>query len=306
VSGAVGAARNRFRSSHGFAGLIDYVPVAVIAAVGLLGMQIFGVGSDYWSAVVVTAGIYMLLAMGLNVVVGYSGLLDLGYAGFWAVGAYTTAIVTGKAPFHPLNLDIWEAIPFAILVTVASGLLLGLVTLRVRGDYLAIVTLGFGEIVRIVANSWDSVTNGPSGITDIAHPHIFGFDFGLEPERYVALIWALVAILYLLISNLWQSRIGRAWYATRQDEDAAEALGVPTFRMKLLAFATGASTAGFAGTIYASYVGYIVPGNFVLMTAIMILSAVVLGGMSNMKGAMLGAVVIVLRGSCSSGRSSSS
>jgi ABC-type branched-subunit amino acid transport system ATPase component/ABC-type branched-subunit amino acid transport system permease subunit len=250
-------------------------------------------GSDYWSAVIVMAGIYMLLAMGLNVVVGYSGLLDLGYAGFWAVGAYTTAIVTGKAPFHPLELDFWASIPFAILAAVGSGLLLGLVTLRVRGDYLAIVTLGFGEIVRIIANSWDSVTNGPSGITDIAHPELFGFNFGLDPTHYVLLIWVFIGSLYFLISNLWESRIGRAWYATRQDEDAAEILGVPTFRMKLLAFAIGASTAGLAGAVYGAYVGYIVPSNFVLLTAIMILAAVVLGGMSNMKGAMLGAAIIV-------------
>src|SRR3954447_24404908 len=271
----------------------NYIPAAAIIALGIWGLRPLGMGSDYWSAVIVMAGIYMLLAMGLNVVVGYSGLLDLGYAGFWAVGAYTTAIVTGKAPFHPLELDIWGAIPFAIIVTVTSGILLGLVTLRVRGDYLAIVTLGFGEIVRIVANSWDSVTNGPSGITDIEHPSLFGFNFGIEPARYVALIWVLIAILYFLISGLWNSHIGRAWYATRQDEDAAEILGVPTFRMKLLAFATGASTAGFAGAIYSSYVGYIVPSNFVLLTAIMILAAVVLGGMSNMKGAMLGAAIIV-------------
>lgn len=288
-----GAATRDRHKAH-FAELIDKAPLLMVGALGLWGIQVFGAGSDYWSAVIVMAGIYILLAMGLNVVVGYSGLLDLGYAGFWAVGAYTTAIVTGKAPFHPLDLDIWGAIPFAIVVTVTSGILLGLVTLRVRGDYLAIVTLGFGEIVRIIANSWDSVTNGPSGITDIEHPALFGFDFGIEPARYVALIWVLIAILYFLISGLWNSHIGRAWYATRQDEDAAEILGVPTFRMKLLAFATGASTAGFAGAIYASYVGYIVPTNFTLLTAIMILAAVVLGGMSNMKGAMLGAAVIVL------------
>jgi branched-chain amino acid transport system ATP-binding protein len=273
--------------------LFDWLPPVVIVGLGLLGLQPFGLGSDYLSAVIVTAGLYMLLAMGLNVVVGYSGLLDLGYAGFWAVGAYTTAIVTGKAPFHPLALGVWAAIPFAIFAAVVSGLLLGLVTLRVRGDYLAIVTLGFGEIVRITANSWDSVTNGPSGITDIPHPELFGLSFGLDPRRYVALIWVLIAILYLLIGNLWRSRIGRAWYATRQDEGAAETLGVPTFRMKLLAFATGASTAGFAGAVYASYVGYIMPGNFVLQTAIMILAAVVLGGMSNMQGAMVGAAAIV-------------
>jgi ABC-type branched-subunit amino acid transport system ATPase component/ABC-type branched-subunit amino acid transport system permease subunit len=271
----------------------DTFPLVLVVALGVVGLQPFGIGSPYLSAIIVMAGIYMLLAMGLNVVVGFTGLLDLGYAGFWAVGAYTTAIVTGAAPFHPSNLNFWEAIPFAVLAAVASGVFLGLVTLRIRGDYLAIVTLGFGEIVRIVANSWDSVTGGPSGITDIAHPSLLGFDFGLDPRHYVALIWIFIGILYFVIGNLWRSKVGRAWYATKQDEDAAEILGVPTFKMKLLAFATGASTAGFAGAVYSSYVGYIIPSNFMLLTAIMVLAAVVLGGMGNMKGAMVGAILIV-------------
>jgi ABC-type branched-subunit amino acid transport system ATPase component/ABC-type branched-subunit amino acid transport system permease subunit len=268
-------------------------PVFVVVGLGIWGLQPLGIGSDYWSSVIVMAGIYMLLAMGLNVVVGYAGMLDLGYAGFWAVGAYTTAFVTGSAPFAPLDLSIWWAIPFAIATTVASGLLLGLVTLRIRGDYLAIVTLGFGEIVRIIANSWDSVTNGPAGVTNLPHPEFFGFNFGLDPRPYVALTWIFIGLFYWGISNLWRSRIGRAWYATRQDEDAAEILGVPTFRMKLFAFAIGASTAGFAGVLYSSYVGYIAPPNFSLLTAIMVMAAVVLGGMSNAKGAMMGAIVIV-------------
>ena len=273
--------------------LNEALPILIIVGLGLAGLQPFGFGSPYLSAIIVMTGIYMLLAMGLNIVVGFTGLLDLGYAGFWAVGAYTVAIVTGAAPFHPFALNFWEAIPIAILAAVISGLALGLVTLRIRGDYLAIVTLGFGEIVRIVANSWDSVTGGPSGITDIAHPNLLGVDFGLDPRRYVLLIWVFIGLLYFLISNLWRSRVGRAWYATKQDEDAAEILGVPTFRMKLLAFATGASTAGFAGAVFSSYVGYIVPANFVLITAIMVLASVVLGGMGNMKGAMVGAAVIV-------------
>jgi branched-chain amino acid transport system ATP-binding protein len=271
----------------------EVLPSVIVVGLGVVGMQPFGIGSPYLSAIIVMAGIYMLLAMGLNVVVGFTGLLDLGYAGFWAVGAYTTAIVTGAAPFRPMDLNFWEAIPIAILVAVLSGVLLGLVTLRIRGDYLAIVTLGFGEIVRITANSWDGVTGGPSGITDIAHPNLFGFDFGLDPRHYVALIWVFLGALYFIIANMWGSRIGRAWYATRQDEDAAEILGVPTFRMKLLAFATGASTAGLAGAVYSSYVGYIIPSNFVLLAAIMVLASVVLGGMGNMKGAMVGAALTV-------------
>jgi ABC-type branched-subunit amino acid transport system ATPase component/ABC-type branched-subunit amino acid transport system permease subunit len=271
----------------------EVLPIVIVGGLGLVGLQPFGLGSPYLSAIIVMAGIYMLLAMGLNIVVGFTGLLDLGYAGFWAVGAYATAIVTGAAPFHPFHLDFWAAIPVAILAAVLSGVFLGLVTLRIRGDYLAIVTLGFGEIVRIIANSWDSVTAGPSGITDIAHPDLFGFDFGLDPRHYVALIWVFIGALYFIVNNLWRSRIGRGWYATKQDEDAAEILGVPTFRMKLLAFATGASTAGFAGAVFSSYVGYIIPTNFVLIAAIMVLASVVLGGMGNTKGAMVGAAVVV-------------
>jgi branched-chain amino acid transport system ATP-binding protein len=268
--------------------------MALVLGLGLFGLRPFGLGSGYVSAVIVMAGIYIILAMGLNIVVGYAGLLDLGYAGFWAVGAYTSALLTSTATFHPVRLSVWAAMPLAVLVTVASGVLLGLVTLRVRGDYLAIVTLGYGEIVRIVVNSWDSVTNGPNGVTDIPHPALFGYNFGLDARPYVALTWTCIGLLYWLVSNLWRSWVGRAWYATRQDEDAAEFIGVPTFRMKLLAFALGASTAGFAGVLYSSFVGYIAPSNFTLTTAVMILAAVVLGGMSNSRGVMVGAAIIVL------------
>ena len=269
------------------------VPLVVIG-LGVFGLRPFGIGSDYWSSVLVMAGIYTILVVGLNVVVGYAGLLDLGYAGFWAVGAYTTAYITGAARLAPFDLSVWWAIPAAVAATVITGLLLGLVTLRVRGDYLAIVTLGFGEIVRIISNSWDAITNGPSGINNIPHPMLLGFDFGLDLRPYVAFIWAIIGLETLLVSNLWNSRIGRSWYATRQDEDAAEVIGVPTFRMKMLAFAIGASTAGFAGVVYSSYVGFIAPANFVLLVAILLLAAIVLGGMGNLKGVVLGAFAVVI------------
>jgi branched-chain amino acid transport system permease protein len=264
----------------------------VVAAV--FGLRLFGLGSIYWSSVLVLAGIYVLLAIGLNVVVGYAGLLDLGYAGFWAVGAYATAIVTGKAPFHPFALSVWWAIPFAVGATVLSGLVLGTATLRVRGDYLAIVTLGFGEIVRILANSLDKITGGPAGVTEIPHPRIGNFDFGLDPRPYVLMLCVIIGLSIVTISRLWNSRIGRAWMATKIDELAAETVGVPTFRMKLLAFATGASTASFAGVLYASYVGYITPDNFVILVAILILAAVVMGGMGHMNGVVLGALAVVI------------
>jgi branched-chain amino acid transport system permease protein len=275
----------------------DTLETAVVALVLFLaaffGLRVFGVGSSYWSSVLVLGGIYVLLALGLNVVVGYAGLLDLGYAGFWAIGAYATALVTGKAPFHPFELSIWWAIPVAVVAVVLSGMFLGVATLRVRGDYLAIVTLGFGEIVRILANSWDSLTNGPAGITNIPHPVLGGLDFGLDPRPYIGLLCVLIGVMMVAISRLWNSRIGRSWMAVRTDEDAAEAMGVPSFRMKLLAFATGAATAGLAGVLYASYVAYITPGNFVITVAILILAAVVLGGMGRMSGVVLGALGVV-------------
>jgi ABC-type branched-subunit amino acid transport system ATPase component/ABC-type branched-subunit amino acid transport system permease subunit len=268
--------------------------ITILFSLALWGLQVFGIGSDYWSSVLVMGGIYALLAMGLNIVVGFAGLLDLGYAGFWAIGAYVTAFVTGKAPFHPLSISVWGAIPFAILFTILSGLILGIACLRVRGDYLAIATLGFGEIIRILANYWGPVTNGPGGVTGIPHPQIFGFNFGLNPRPYIVFIWILIIILYLLITNLWRSRLGRAWYATKLDEEAAETIGVPTFKMKLFAFAMGAMTAGFAGVIYSSYVGYISPDNFLMFIAILIMASVVLGGMGNIHGVILGGFIIIL------------
>ena len=266
----------------------------VMGVVLLIGIQAFGIGSAYWSAVLVLGGVYAMLALGLNVVVGYAGLLDLGYAGFWAVGAYTTAIVTGQAPFHPLVLGVLGAVPIAIAATVLSGMALGAVTLRLRGDYLAIVTLGFGEIVRIVINASDAVTNGPSGVTGIPHPSLLGLQLGLDPRPYVALAWILIAITALLLYNLWNSRVGRALLATRLDEGAAEVAGVPTFRIKMLAFGIGAATAGFAGVLYSTYAGFISPDNFTILVAILVLASVVLGGMAHTSGVLLGALAVVV------------
>jgi branched-chain amino acid transport system permease protein len=179
-------------------------------------------------------------------------------------------------------------------VAALCGFLVGLPSLRLRGDYLAIVTLGFGEIVRIIANSWDPITNGPAGITDIPHPVLGRLDFGLDPRPYIALLGVLIGLMMLVISRLWRSHVGRGWMATRLDEGAAEAMGVPTFQMKLLAFATGAATAGLAGVMYASYVTYITPANFVITVAILILAAVVLGGMGRLSGVTIGAFAVVM------------
>jgi branched-chain amino acid transport system permease protein len=242
----------------------------------------------YWQSILFfPVGLYILLALGLNIVVGAAGLLDLGYVAFYAVGAYTSAMLTTKA-----HLGAWEALPLAILVAMTAGVLLGAPTLRLRGDYLAIVTLGFGEIVRIVAQNSASLGEA-RGITGIPHPgKLFGADFGLLPLPYYYLTLVAIALSAVMVVRLNRSRVGRAWSAIREDEDAAEAMGVPTFTMKLWAFAMGASTGGLAGWIYASKVGFINPDNFPFFFSVIILSAVVLGGMGSIPGVIAGAVAI--------------
>ena len=232
-------------------------------------------------------GIYVLLALGLNIVVGAAGLLDLGYVAFYAVGAYTTAMLTTEAGW-----PAWQALPAAILVAMIAGVTLGAPTLRLRGDYLAIVTLGFGEIVRIVAQNTTALGQN-RGITGIPHPSaIFGAEFKLQPLPYYYLALAAIVLTVVMGVRLNRSRVGRAWSAIREDEDAAEAMGVHTFTMKLWAFAVGASTGGLAGWIYASKVSFINPDNFPFFFSVIILAAVVLGGMGSLPGVIAGAVAI--------------
>jgi len=232
-------------------------------------------------------GLYVLLALGLNIVVGAAGLLDLGYVAFYAVGAYTTAMLTTKSGW-----TAWEVLPVAILVAMAAGVMLGAPTLRLRGDYLAIVTLGFGEIVRIVAQN-STALGQARGITGIPHPgRFFGADFQLRPLPYYYLALVAIAFTVIVVVRLRHSRVGRAWSAIREDEDAAEAMGVHTFTMKLWAFAMGASTGGLAGWIYASKVSFINPDNFPFFFSVIILAAVVLGGMGSIPGVVAGAVAI--------------
>ena len=244
--------------------------------------------SQYWQSVLFfPVGVYVLLALGLNVVVGQAGLLDLGYVAFYAVGAYTAAKISTGAGWNT-----WETLIPAILLAMISGVVLGAPTLRLRGDYLAIVTLGFGEIVRIVATNSNSLGQA-RGITGIPHPPgVFGITFGLQPLAYFYLTLAAIILAVLMLVALSRSRVGRAWAAIREDEDAAEAMGVPTFKMKLWAFAIGASTGGLGGWLYASRVSFISPDNFGFFTSIFILSAVVLGGMGSIPGVIAGAVAI--------------
>jgi branched-chain amino acid transport system ATP-binding protein/branched-chain amino acid transport system permease protein len=232
-------------------------------------------------------GLYVLLALGLNIVVGAAGLLDLGYVAFYAVGAYTTALLTTKSGW-----SAWEALPVAILVAMIAGVTLGAPTLRLRGDYLAIVTLGFGEIVRIVAQN-STALGQARGITGIPHPgRFFGANFQLLPLPYYYLALVAIALTTVMSVRLNRSRVGRAWSAIREDEDAAEAMGVHTFTMKLWAFAVGASTGGLAGWIYASKVSFINPDNFPFFFSVIVLAAVVLGGMGSLPGVIAGAVAI--------------
>lgn len=272
-------------------------------------------GVDFGGVLFVVT-MYCLVALGLNIVVGYAGLLDLGYVGFYAVGAYTAAILTS---FHA-NWPLLFALPIAVLASTISGVLLGAPTLRVRGDYLAIVTLGFGEIIRLVAVNTEWLGER-KGISNVARPPSLGGTEGLFeiPHLYwgdgtvlldtqdttkflvfgvldqIPYYWlGLTVVIIMLFADVLikNSRVGRAWEATREDEDAAELMGVPTFRFKLLAFATGAFIGGLAGALYASRQNFINPDSFLLLFSILFLAAVVVGGQGNRWGVLVGATLV--------------
>ena len=237
------------------------------------------------------AGVFVLLALGLNIVVGLAGLLDLGYAAFFAIGAYTYAY--GASPFSGLEIPFWPMLLIGALVAAIFGILLGAPTLRLRGDYLAIVTLGFGEIVPIVFLNSDEFTNGTNGIGGIYKPSLFGFDFTLtNPWPYYLTMVVIVTITMILVYRLQDSRIGRSWEAIREDELAAASSGINTVTAKLLAFALGASTAGLAGVFNASKLTLVSPDQFLFTVSFTVLAMVVLGGMGNVWGVAVGAFTI--------------
>jgi branched-chain amino acid transport system permease protein len=252
--------------------------------------------SDWATVLFYPIGVYIALAIGLNVVVGYAGLLDLGYVAFFAIGGYAMAVLGTM-----WGWNFWEILVVGVLATSVSGLILGAPTLRLRGDYLAIVTLGFGEIVRISAQNTDAI-GGPRGIAGIPHPptlsnfEIFGIRplrYGLlDPRPYYYLLVFLIVLTIIFVKRLENSRVGRSWAAIREDEDAAELMGVPTFRYKLGAFAIGAAIGGAVGVVWASKVISIIPANFPFFLSATILAAVVLGGSGNIPGVMLGAFLI--------------
>ncbi|PKO34023.1 MAG: ABC transporter ATP-binding protein [Betaproteobacteria bacterium HGW-Betaproteobacteria-7] len=289
---------NKWLSPKSFFGIV-LITAALVALPFLLGMG----GGQAWVRIVNFAILYIFLALGLNIVVGFAGLLDLGYIAFYAVGAYTWALLA--SPHFGIHWPVWAILPIGALVACFFGVLLGSPTLKLRGDYLAIVTLGFGEIIRIFLNNLNApvnITNGPQGITLIDPVSIGGFSFsgtseilGLTlsgPQKYYFLLVALAILVIIINLRLQHSRIGRAWQAIREDEIAAKAVGINTRNIKLLAFAMGASFGGIAGGIFSAMQGFVSPESFSLIESIMVLAMVVLGGMGHIPGVILGAVLL--------------
>jgi len=293
------------------------LPAQLALGVGLLVLplvlQLFG---NAWVRIADMTLLFVLLAIGLNIVVGYAGLLDLGYVAFFAIGAYVYGLLNsphlletfaGLAAMYPegLHSPIWVVLPLAALVAGVFGVLLGAPTLRLRGDYLAIVTLGFGEIIRVFLNNMDNpynITNGPKGVSQIDSLSFFGLDLGkrlmigdyklASVSLYYYLFLALVLLSIVISHRLEVSRIGRAWMAIREDEIAAKAMGINTRNLKLAAFGMGATFGGVSGALFASFQGFISPESFTLMESVMIVAMVVLGGVGHLPGVVLGAVLL--------------
>ncbi|QJR13421.1 ABC transporter permease subunit [Usitatibacter palustris] len=280
-----------------------WIGIALIA-VALIGLPFALVqAGTAWVRITNLAILFVLLSLGLNIVVGFAGLLDLGYIAFYAVGAYVYALLAG--PHFNIHWPWWAILPMGAAVACFFGVILGAPTLKLRGDYLAIVTLGFGEIVRIFMNNLSepfNLTNGPKGLATIDPVNFFGVSFGNtstfgplvfnEAMKYYYLLLAILMVVIVVNLRLQDSRIGRAWEAIREDEIAARAMGINTTRMKLLAFAMGASFGGIAGGLFSSIQGFISPESFILNESVMVLAMVVLGGMGNIWGVILGAILL--------------
>ena len=243
---------------------------------------------NFFLLILIYSGIYALMAIGQNVITGYGGMLSLTQAGFFAIGSYATAILTTQ-----FGWSFWATLPVAFVVSALFGLLIGLPTLRLKGDYLAIATLGFGEIVRNVLNNWDSLTNGPMGIQRIPMPVIFGFTINpYKKYAFLVMVIVFVIIAYFLFQRLARSRMGRALSAVREDEIAAQSMGINITKYKVYAFILGASVAGIAGSLQATFTLSVTPGTYTFMVSVMVLCMVVLGGMGNFKASILGAFII--------------
>lgn len=296
---------------------IQTVLLAIAALFLLIAPQFIGV---YWNQVLGSIGLFVLLGLGLNIVIGFAGLLDLGYVGFYAIGAYTIAVLT--SPSNPYQWPFWVALPIAMVTAAIAGTLLGIPVLRLRGDYLAIVTLGFGEIIRIIFKFLPGipftftlplpglaeglavnlgkgvVLGGPQGILNVAPPTItipfINYTIGFNSSTpFWYLIFAACILVAFVASRLNNSRLGRSWTAMREDEDATEAMGVDTTRIKLLAFGLGAFFAGLGGAIYASRQQHIFPDDFTLLVSINALALIIIGGLGSIPGVIIGSIVLI-------------
>jgi len=285
------------------AGKIDRLPLSQrifeerkLFVPGLITLSAFAlvfpfIFSLYQTNIMITGLIYVMLGLGLNIVVGLAGLLDLGYVAFYAVGAYSYALLN-----HHFGLGFWSVLPIGAGMGALFGILLGFPVLRLRGDYLAIVTLGFGEIIRLILENWNEFSFGPSGIANIARPAFFGMEFSVHGATiylYYIMI-AMVLFTIFVVNRLQDSRIGRAWIALREDEVACQAMGIDKRKTKLTAFALGATWAGMAGVIFAAKTTFINPASFTIWESIIILCIVVLGGMGSIIGVITGALVLIL------------
>ena len=266
-----------------------YMPaLGIVLAVLLIFPQIF---STYQINIMITALMYVVLGLGLNIVVGVAGLLDLGYVAFYAVGAYSYALLN----LH-FGLGFWTVLPIGGLLAATFGIMLGFPVLRLRGDYLAIVTLGFGEIIRLVLENWNDFSHGPSGISNIPRPGFFGVELSLNHSiiyLYYLMIGMVIFTIFV-VNRLQNSRIGRAWFALREDEIACQAMGIDKTRTKLTAFALGAFWAGMVGVIFAAKTTFVNPASFTFLESAIILCIVVLGGMGSIIGVIIAALILML------------
>ncbi|NCF64591.1 MAG: branched-chain amino acid ABC transporter permease [Chloroflexi bacterium] len=248
----------------------------------------------YLTEILAIVGIFVLMGLGLNIVVGFAGLLDLGYVAFFAIGAYTMGLLTTSGALGVGGLSFWAALPIAVLTATMAGVLLGVPVLRMRGDYLAIVTLGFGEIIRVLALSdlLKPVIGGAQGILQIGKPEVGSFTF-VQPQHFYYLILAGVLLAAFVSWRLRDARMGRQWMALREDEDVAEAMGIRLVNTKLMAFAIGAAFSGLAGAIFASRLSSIFPHSFNILISINVLCLIIVGGLGSLPGVVLGAFVLV-------------
>jgi len=277
---------------------IKFTFLALIAVVAVIAPMKFNIMGDkfqifnlYQTNIMISCLLYIMLGLGLNIVVGLAGLLDLGFVAFYAVGAYAYALCN----MH-WDIGFWYMLPIGAVLGAILGIILGFPVLRLRGDYLAIVTLGFGEIIRLVLENWGEVTMGPSGISSIARPEFFGTKLGVVGSTsymYYIMIGLLVFTIFC-VNRLQNSRIGRAWLALREDEIACQAMGIDKMKTKLMAFSLGATWAGMAGVVFAAKTTFVNPASFTFWESAIILSIVVIGGMGSIRGVIVGAIILIL------------